>query len=172
MGTFFAESAAGSRGERGLDLEERGTERIMQRGVGSVAQRRATPAAARFARLSSAHCVRGATLRQNVGSLVASRNQRNLASVVVEAKKGDSVKKRQRQSEKARLYNRGRKSACKTRIKKVMASVEAMSEDLPKAESDLKPVDELIALAYKELDRAVAKGVMHKNTAARRKARV
>ena len=53
-----------------------------------------------------------------------------------------------------------------------MASVEAMSEDLPKAESDLKPVDELIALAYKELDRAVAKGVMHKNTAARRKARV
>ena len=156
-----------------MDLEERGTERIMQRGVGSVAQRRATPAAARFARLSSAHCVRGATLRQNVGSLVASRNQRNLASVVVEAKKGDSVKKRQRQAEKKRLYNRGKKSACKTRIKKVLSSVEEMRETtMPKTEADLKPVDELIALAYKEIDRAVSKNIMHKNTGARRKARV
>ena len=122
----------------------------------------------RFACLSSGRSLAGTSLSRGVNRANTIRS----TALVVEAKKGDSVKKRQRQSEKARLYNRGRKSACKTRIKKVMASVEAMSEDLPKAESDLKPVDELIALAYKELDRAVAKGVMHKNTAARRKARV
>lgn len=122
----------------------------------------------RFACLSSGRSLAGTSLSRGVNRANTIRS----TALVVEAKKGDSVKKRQRQSEKARVYNRGRKSACKTRIKKVMASVEAMSEDLPKAESDLKPVDELIALAYKELDRAVAKGVMHKNTAARRKARV
>ncbi|QDZ20792.1 ribosomal protein S20 [Chloropicon primus] len=125
---------------------------------------------ARFAGLSSVRCVGGASVRQ--GASLAGR--RSTASVlVVEAKKGDSVKKRQRQNEKQRLYNKGKKSACKTRIKKVFASVEEMSEGaLPKSEADLKPIDELISLAYKEIDRAVAKGVMHKNTAARRKARV
>lgn len=141
------------------------------RAAGAMRCGMAARTSGRFACLSSGRSLAGTSLSRGVNRANTIRS--STASVlVVEAKKGDSVKKRQRQSEKARLYNRGRKSACKTRIKKVMASVEAMSEDLPKAESDLKPVDELIALAYKELDRAVAKGVMHKNTAARRKARV
>lgn len=138
------------------------------RAVGAMRCGMAARTSGRFACLSSGRSLAGTSLSRGVNRANAIRS----TALVVEAKKGDSVKKRQRQSEKARVYNRGRKSACKTRIKKVMASVEAMSEDLPKAESDLKPVDELIALAYKELDKAVAKGVMHKNTAARRKARV
>ena len=95
-----------------------------------------------------------------------------MARVVIEAKKGDSIKKRQRQSEKKRMYNRARKSACKTRMKRVLSSVEDLKENKPSAAEDLKPVDALIALAYKEIDRAVSKGVMHKKTAAKRKARV
>ena len=141
------------------------------RAVGAMRCGMAARTSGRFACLSSGRSLAGTSLSRGVNRANTIRS--STASVlVVEAKKGDSVKKRQRQSEKARVYNRGRKSACKTRIKKVMTSVEAMGEDLPKAETDLKPVDELIALAYKELDRAVAKGVMHKNTAARRKARV
>ena len=92
--------------------------------------------------------------------------------MVIEAKKGDSIKKRQRQAEKKRMYNRARKSACKTRMKRVLTSVEDLKENKPSAAEDLKPVDALIALAYKEIDRAVSKGVMHKKTAAKRKARV
>merc|ERR1711904_45359 len=86
----------------------------------------------------------------------------------IEAKKGDSVLKRQRQAEKRRVYNRSRKTAAKNRIKKVLVTVEELREEgaLPKAEEDLKPIDELISLAYKEIDRAVSKGVMHKNTGA------
>lgn len=135
-----------------------------------VVARPGTVSRSRVANLSSVSCVRGASLR-HVGG-VAGRSPRNVASVVVEAKKGDSIKKRQRQAEKKRLYNRSRKSACKTRMKKVLTTVEEMKESKPSAAEDLKPVDALIALAYKEIDRAVSKGVLHKKTAARRKAKV
>ena len=53
-----------------------------------------------------------------------------------------------------------------------MLDEEMRETSMPKTEADLKPVDELIALAYKEIDRAVSKNIMHKNTGARRKARV
>merc|ERR1712003_522383 len=113
--------------------------------------------ASRVANLSSVSCIRGSSLRQ-VGVATAGRTPRNVARVVIEEKK--------------RMYNRARKSACKTRMKRVLTSVEDLKENKPSAAEDLKPVDALIALAYKEIDRAVSKGVMHKKTAAKRKARV
>ena len=43
---------------------------------------------------------------------------------------------------------------------------------LPEAEGDLKPVDIFISEAYQEIDKAVSKGILHKNTAARRKSKL
>lgn len=40
---------------------------------------------------------------------------------------------------------------------------------LPEAEADLKPVDLFLSEAYKEIDKAISKGILHKNTGARRK---
>merc|ERR1719383_782627 len=75
-----------------------------------------------------------------------------------------SVLKRQRVSEAARLYNRARKSAVATRVKKVLSAC-AASEPLDKVET-------LLSEAFSEIDKAVSKGVIHKNTAARRKSRI
>ena len=41
-----------------------------------------------------------------------------------------------------------------------------------KEEAELAPVEQLIAEAYKEVDKAISKGVIHKNTGARRKSRL
>lgn len=40
------------------------------------------------------------------------------------------------------------------------------------SEEVLKPVEKLISEAYSEMDKAVVKGVLHKNTAANRKSRI
>lgn len=68
--------------------------------------------------------------------------------------------KRNRQNEKARVRNKAVNSALKTEVKKVEAAVAAGDKDA--AAATLKN-------AARELDRAVTKGVMHKNTAANRK---
>lgn len=54
----------------------------------------------------------------------------------------------------------------------MVACTEELKEKGVKGEEELAPVDALIALAYKEIDRAVSKGVFHKKTAARKKAKV
>lgn len=41
-----------------------------------------------------------------------------------------------------------------------------------KDEAALQPVERLISEAYKDIDKAVSKGIIHKNTAARRKSRL
>ena len=69
--------------------------------------------------------------------------------------------KRNRQNEKANERNRAVRSELKTRTKRVEAAVEAG-----------EPADELLKDAIKRIDQAAAKGVLHKNTAARRKARL
>jgi small subunit ribosomal protein S20 len=74
-----------------------------------------------------------------------------------------SAKKRLKQSEARRLRNRATKSSLKTQIKKVTDA--AASKDTSKAESEYR-------LATKKLDRAGARGVIHKNTAARQKSRL
>jgi small subunit ribosomal protein S20 len=68
--------------------------------------------------------------------------------------------KRNRQNEKRRMRNKAVRSELKTRAKKAVAAAA-----LPEGE-------ELLRLALKRLDKAAAKGVIHKNQAARRKSRL
>lgn len=53
-----------------------------------------------------------------------------------------------------------------------MTTIDGMKYDLPKAVEDVAPVEQLISEAYKEIDKAVSKGVLKKNTAARRKSKL
>jgi small subunit ribosomal protein S20 len=74
-----------------------------------------------------------------------------------------SAEKRMRQNEKNRLYNKYWTSRCKTSVKKVLEAVESGDSDLSR-----KRLDE----AQATIDKAVCKGVMHKNTGARRKSKL
>ncbi|MBS1837669.1 MAG: 30S ribosomal protein S20 [Actinobacteria bacterium] len=69
--------------------------------------------------------------------------------------------KRNRQNDQANQRNRAVRSELKTRTKNVDAAIEAG-----------EPTDEALRAAVKRIDQAVAKGVLHKNTAARRKSRL
>jgi len=74
-----------------------------------------------------------------------------------------SAKKRAEISERNRLKNVSIKSAVKTAIRKVLETVKAAkSEELTAA----------LNKAYSVIDKAVSKGVLHKNTAARKKSRI
>ena len=64
-----------------------------------------------------------------------------------------SAKKRLRQNEKKRLRNTAAKTRIKTETKKALAGGDAKS-------------------AFSVIDRAAAKGIIHKNAAARRKSRL
>lgn len=70
--------------------------------------------------------------------------------------------KRNRQNELRRAANRGTRSALKTRIKTFLTAAE--SGDASAAESYRE--------AARALDKAAAKGVIHKNTAANKKSRL
>ena len=73
--------------------------------------------------------------------------------------------KRNRQNEKRRLRNKAARSEIKTRIKTSVRLAEnegATSEDSVEA----------LQAAVKRLDKAAAKGIIHKNQAARRKSRM
>lgn len=71
--------------------------------------------------------------------------------------------KRNRQSELARQANRSTRSALKTEIKKLGTALE--TGDVESARSSYRDVS-------KALDQAAAKGVIHKNTAAKKKSRL
>ena len=71
-----------------------------------------------------------------------------------------SAERRVKIAERNRLYNRFWTSRCKTAVKKLLESVEAKDSEAAKKNFDL---------AQSVIDKAVVKGVMHKNTAARRK---
>ena len=68
--------------------------------------------------------------------------------------------KRNRTNEKARLRNQAVKSALKTEVRKVRAAV---------AGGDKDAAAEALKSASRSLDKAVSKGVIHKNQAANRK---
>ena len=70
-----------------------------------------------------------------------------------------SAKKRVRVIEKKTAENRANNSALKTSIKKANAAIEANAADKDVADR----------AAEKKIDQAVAKGLLHKNTAARKK---
>jgi len=69
-----------------------------------------------------------------------------------------SAKKRVRIAEE----NRKRNKSIRTRIKNITRKL--------REEKDPKKAEELLKVAYSAVDKAVKKGVLHKNTAARKKA--
>jgi len=74
-----------------------------------------------------------------------------------------SSKKRVFIGERNAARNKSIKSRVKTFVKKVLIAVEAKNVDEAKA---------ALQVAYKELDKAVTKGVLKKNTASRKKSRL
>lgn len=74
-----------------------------------------------------------------------------------------SQKKRNRQTEKRHARNKSIRSELKTREKNVMAAAEA---------GNAAEAEELLRIAQKQIDMAITKGVIHANTAARRKSRL
>jgi small subunit ribosomal protein S20 len=68
--------------------------------------------------------------------------------------------KRNRQNEKRRLRNRAVRAELRTRQKAAVESVGSESEA------------EALRLAIKRIDKAATKGVLHRNTAARKKSRL
>jgi small subunit ribosomal protein S20 len=71
--------------------------------------------------------------------------------------------KRNRQNEKARLRNKSVKSSLKTAIRKLNEASEAGNTETATA---------LLRDASRQLDKAVSKGVIHKNQAANRKSAI
>lgn len=70
--------------------------------------------------------------------------------------------KRNRQNEKARLRNKAVRSELKTRTKRALSAAEQGADNSV----------EVTREAVKRIDKAASKGVIHKNTAARRKSRL
>jgi small subunit ribosomal protein S20 len=71
--------------------------------------------------------------------------------------------KRNRQNEKRRLRNKSVKSSLKTAIRRFNEAAES---------GDGTTANELMRAASRQLDRAVSKGVIHKNQAANRKSSI
>jgi small subunit ribosomal protein S20 len=74
-----------------------------------------------------------------------------------------SAVKRMRIEERNRLYNRHWKSRAKSACKDVLEAVTA---------GDLALAKERLSIAYSVLDKATIKGVLHRNTVARKKSRL
>ena len=72
-----------------------------------------------------------------------------------------SAERRVRIGERNRLYNKYWTSRCKTAVKSVLSAAESGSQE---------EAAKSFNVAQSVIDKAVVKGVMHKNTAARRKA--
>jgi len=70
--------------------------------------------------------------------------------------------KRNKQNEVRRLRNKAVRSEIKTRAKSAVTAVESGAEDSADA----------VRIAMKRIDKAAAKGVIHKNQAANRKSRL
>lgn len=74
-----------------------------------------------------------------------------------------SATRQVKQSEQRRLRNHAVKAALRTQMRKVLTAVQ---------KKDAKLSLEGLSTAYKLLDRAVTKGVLHRNSAARYKSRL
>ena len=74
-----------------------------------------------------------------------------------------SQKKRILTNEKARLRNKAVKSALRTNVRRFHEAVAA---------GDTEKAQELAKVATRQLDKAVTKGVIHKNQAANRKSAI
>ena len=76
-----------------------------------------------------------------------------------------NAEKALRQNIKRRLRNRAATSTLRTAIKKVRVA-------LAEPNADAQALEAVLGAAVKRLDRAAAKGLIHKNTAARTKSRL
>ncbi|MEA2172555.1 MAG: small subunit ribosomal protein [Blastocatellia bacterium] len=74
-----------------------------------------------------------------------------------------SAEKRVRQNEKRRVNNRSNRTRLRTTIKKLRAALTG---------SDANQVNELLPQTISTIDKAVQKGVLHRNAAARYKSRL
>lgn len=74
-----------------------------------------------------------------------------------------SAEKRVRQNEKRNAINRSNRSKVRTQVKKLRAAVASSDKDLS---------TELLNPTISVIDKAVNKGIIHKNTAARYKSRL
>ncbi len=74
-----------------------------------------------------------------------------------------SAKKRLRQNIKHNLRNRTYRSALKTQMKKFLSVVK---------EGNAQVAQEELRLTVKKIDKGVVKGILHKNTASRKKSRL
>ena len=74
-----------------------------------------------------------------------------------------SSEKRVRQNEKRRVVNRTNKGRLRTSIKKLRSAL---------TEGDANAVQELLPATISTIDKAVQKGVLHRNAAARYKSRL
>ncbi len=74
-----------------------------------------------------------------------------------------SAKKRARQSEKRRVRNKHQRSRMRTAVKSVVYAIEAGEKETAQA---------AFKVAVPVLDKAVSKGLIHKNKAARHKSRL
>ncbi|WP_028544895.1 30S ribosomal protein S20 [Paenibacillus taiwanensis] len=74
-----------------------------------------------------------------------------------------SAVKRVKTNDKRRLLNASQKSALRTAVK---------AADVALANNEVETATTAVALASKKLDKAVTKGLVHKNAAARKKSRL
>ena len=74
-----------------------------------------------------------------------------------------SAEKRVRQSERRRNINRHNRAKLRTAVKKLRSALSG---------SDKSPAAGLLPLTVSEIDKAVQKGVLHRNAAARHKSRL
>ena len=73
------------------------------------------------------------------------------------------ARKRARQAEKRRRHNASRRSMVRTYIKKVQAAID---------EKDAEAASAALTAAIPIIDRMAARGILHKNKAARHKSRL
>lgn len=81
-----------------------------------------------------------------------------------------SAIKRIQIAERNRLRNKSYKSAVKTLTKKCLQSISEYTE-APSAEAQAE-AQKCLSATYSKIDKAVKKGVYHRNTAARKKSRL
>ena len=81
-----------------------------------------------------------------------------------------SAIKRVQVAERNRLYNKSYKSTISTLMKKALAAAEKLSAGDP--DVSVEQLDAAMSSAISKIDKAACKGVLHRNTAARRKARL
>lgn len=81
-----------------------------------------------------------------------------------------SAKKRNEINERNRLQNRHYKSSVKTLIKKFFKNFETYK--ISKSSEEKEKLQKLLNLVYSLIDKGTKKNVFHKNTAARKKAKL